>query len=182
MDDKPLGSSLREKLPRSVLLWYINWSSKECQQMLLWCQERWRRRSVLRRHGPWRHRGGGARTPLCWQSPWRRSSVLRCQGSWRSSYRGASALGAAVLRRHGDRQHRGAPGPLPPLRSQGPWRHKTNLRHQSSWHRSVGPPFAMLVVRGTGRHAGRLCGATNDGAAKLCCGAMARAAAKRARF
>ena len=100
-DDKPWGSSLREKLPQSVRLRYVNWGSKECQQMLLRRQERWRRRSVLRRHGPWRHRGGGARTPLCWQSPWRRSSVLRCQGSWRSSYRGASALGAAVLRCHG---------------------------------------------------------------------------------
>ena len=49
--------------------------------------------------------------------------------------------------------------PSPPLRSQGPWRHKTNLRHQSSWHRSVGPPFATLAARGTRRHAGRLCGA-----------------------
>ena len=41
---------------------------------------------------------------------------------------------------------------------------------------------ATLAAQGTGRHAGRLCGATNDGAAKLCCGAMARAAAERARF
>ena len=45
--------------------------------MLLRRQECWRRRLVLRRHGPWRHRGGGARTPLCWRSPWRRSTDLR---------------------------------------------------------------------------------------------------------
>src|SRR6185436_2522314 len=30
--DKPWGSTLREKLPRSVRLRYVNWGSKECQQ------------------------------------------------------------------------------------------------------------------------------------------------------
>ena len=29
--DKPWGSTLREKLPRSVRLWYVNWGSMECQ-------------------------------------------------------------------------------------------------------------------------------------------------------
>src|SRR6185369_1697973 len=33
--DKRWGSNLREKLPRSVCLRYINWSSKECQQAFL---------------------------------------------------------------------------------------------------------------------------------------------------
>ena len=32
--DKSCGSTLREKLPRSVRLWYINWGSKECQYPL----------------------------------------------------------------------------------------------------------------------------------------------------
>ena len=32
MDDKPWGSTLREKVPRSVRLRYVNWGSKECQQ------------------------------------------------------------------------------------------------------------------------------------------------------
>ena len=30
--DKPWGSTLREKRPRSVRLRYVNWCSKECQQ------------------------------------------------------------------------------------------------------------------------------------------------------
>jgi hypothetical protein len=30
--DKPWGSTLREKLPRSVRLRYVNWGCKECQQ------------------------------------------------------------------------------------------------------------------------------------------------------
>ena len=29
--DKPWRSTLREKLPRSLCLWYVNWGSKECQ-------------------------------------------------------------------------------------------------------------------------------------------------------
>ena len=33
--DKPWGSTLREKLPRSVRLRYVNWGSKECQQAFL---------------------------------------------------------------------------------------------------------------------------------------------------
>ena len=32
--DKPWGSTLREKLPRSVRLRYVNWDSKERQQGL----------------------------------------------------------------------------------------------------------------------------------------------------
>ena len=33
--DKLWGSTLREKLPRSVCLRYVNWGSKECQQAFL---------------------------------------------------------------------------------------------------------------------------------------------------
>ena len=33
--DKPWGSTLREKLPRSVRLRYVNWGSKERQQAFL---------------------------------------------------------------------------------------------------------------------------------------------------
>ena len=33
--DKPWGSTLREKLPRSVCLWYINWGAKERKQAFL---------------------------------------------------------------------------------------------------------------------------------------------------
>ena len=31
--DKPWGNTLREKLPRSVRLRYVNWGSKECQHL-----------------------------------------------------------------------------------------------------------------------------------------------------
>ena len=160
--------------------------------MLLRRQELWRRRSVLRRHGPWRHRGGGARTPLCWQSPWRRSSVLRCQGSWRSIYRGASApwrRSAAVPWRPPTQGRTWPPPPLCGAKGHGAAKLICGTRVHGTvawacplprWRR--GGRGAMLAARGTGRHAGRLCGATNDGAAKLCCGAMARGAAKRARF
>ena len=60
MDDKPWGSSLREKLPRSVRLQYVNWGSKECQQMLLRRQEcgaavpRVLAEQLSRRQRPWR--------------------------------------------------------------------------------------------------------------------------------
>jgi len=37
--DKPWGSTLREKLPRSVRLRYINWGAKERQQYGGWANE-----------------------------------------------------------------------------------------------------------------------------------------------
>ena len=33
--DKPRGSTLREKLPRSMRLRYVNWGSKECQHFTI---------------------------------------------------------------------------------------------------------------------------------------------------
>ena len=61
--DKPWGSTLREKLPRSVRLRYVNWGSKECQQG--------------DKDGSRGGRGSPARDAwrspaLCWSSAWAR--------------------------------------------------------------------------------------------------------------
>ena len=68
MDDKPWGSTLREKLPRSVRLRYINWGAKERQQWLAGTS------STLRLDVERRGQAlcGGYGDPLSW---WRSSLV-----------------------------------------------------------------------------------------------------------